>query len=165
MISWKSLLGSRTPPKSLFMSALGIPISVAIAILFSPFYNVQDAAGQLVTTPITAAVEGKAYGGAPLGALTIDAKGQEIHLIAKMNSGPELNKQFEGWLVDAGQRASGVKLSLGAFNNSNILDFQENMINPYTYSEFQVTQEPIQDKDPKAATVRGGAALPAPFGQ
>jgi hypothetical protein len=51
------------------MSALGIPISVAIAILFSPFYNVQDAAGQLVTTPITAAVEGKAYGGAPLGEL------------------------------------------------------------------------------------------------
>jgi hypothetical protein len=39
------------------------------------------------------------------------------------------------------------------------------MINPYTYSEFQITQEPIQDKDPKAASVLGGAALPAPFGQ
>ncbi len=37
------------------------------------------------------------------------------------------------------------------------------MINPYTYSEFQVTQEPIQDKDPKAASVLGG--VPAPFGQ
>lgn len=156
------MLGSHLQIK---LPAAGIPFIFLIVMLSSPFHNVQDAAAQLVDTEITAATDGEPFGGAPIGELTIDATGPEINVIAKMNSNPEPNTQFEGWLVDAGDRTSGVMLSLGAFNSSNILDFQQTMINPYTYSEFRVTQEPFEDLDPRAADALGGVPLTTPFAQ
>ena len=56
-------------------------------------------------------------------------------------------------------------LSLGKFNSTQVLEFDQSMVNPYTYAEFQVTQEPFQDLDPKAAKAIGGVLLTAPFGQ
>ncbi len=39
------------------------------------------------------------------------------------------------------------------------------MVNPYTYSQFIITEEPQNDKDPNAAGTLAGTDLPAPFGQ
>ena len=39
------------------------------------------------------------------------------------------------------------------------------MVNPYTYKQFIVTEEPNSDKDPNSADTYAGADLPAPFGQ
>ena len=39
------------------------------------------------------------------------------------------------------------------------------MINPYTYTQFIITEEPKADKDPNAADTYGGVDLQPPFGQ
>jgi hypothetical protein len=39
------------------------------------------------------------------------------------------------------------------------------MVNPYTYTQFIVTQEPFEDSDPNAASTLSGAKLVSPFGQ
>jgi hypothetical protein len=41
------------------------------------------------------------------------------------------------------------KLSLGQFRDGN-LDFSQSMVNPYTYKNFEVTEEPAEDPDPRA---------------
>jgi hypothetical protein len=39
------------------------------------------------------------------------------------------------------------------------------MVNPYTYTQFLVTEEPFEDPDPNGASVIAGAELVSPFGQ
>lgn len=39
------------------------------------------------------------------------------------------------------------------------------MVNPFTYTEFIITEEPVDDVDPNAAGIYGGAKLQAPFGR
>ena len=43
--------------------------------------------------------------------------------------------------------------------------FNEQMVNPYTYTQFIVTEEPVEDPDPNAATDTGGTQLQIPFGR
>jgi hypothetical protein len=144
-------------------SHLGL-IVVSFAAI-SMCFNMAFAQAPVASVDITSPAEGKPYGGAPIGKLDIYVQGDRIKFVGKMNISPEANKVFEGWLVDAGNKASGYMLSLGKFNKTQILEIEENMVNPYTYLEFQVTQEPNQDLDPKAAKASGGILLSAPFGQ
>src|ERR687898_810381 len=85
---------------------------------------------------------------------------------AQQISGPitaaEGGNVFEGWLVDAG--GSEYKLSLGQFRNGT-LDFSQYMVNPYTYKNFEVTEEPAEDPDPNAADSVAGFEIQDPFGQ
>jgi hypothetical protein len=71
---------------------------------------------------------------------------------------------FEAWLVDA--EGSDYNLSLGQFRNGS-LEFSQYMVNPYTYKNFEVTEEPDQDQDPdpNAANSIAGFELQNPFGQ
>ena len=39
------------------------------------------------------------------------------------------------------------------------------MVNPYTYKQFNITEEPNKDIDPNSADTYEGADLPNPFGQ
>ena len=39
------------------------------------------------------------------------------------------------------------------------------MVNPYTYKNFEVTEEPAEDPDPNAADSIAGFELPSPFGR
>ena len=144
-------------------SHLGL-IVVSFAAM-SMCFNMAYAQAPIASFDITSPAEGKPYGGAPIGKLNIYLQGDRIKFEGKMNISPEANKVFEGWLVDAGNKASGYMLSLGKFNKTQILEIEESMVNPYTYLEFQVTQEPNQDLDPKAAKAIGGLQLSAPFGQ
>ena len=70
------------------------------------------------------------------------------NIVADFNESPGEGNVFEGWLVDAG--GSEYKLSLGQFSNGT-LNFTQNMVNPYTYKNFEVTEEPSGDPDPNAA--------------
>jgi hypothetical protein len=142
-----------------------IGLAIALGLIVSILSSISFAVAQVASIEITSPANGKPYGGAPIGKLDLYLNGDNIRFVGKMNSSPQANKVFEGWLVDAGNRASNYKLSLGEFNKTQILDFVQNMINPYTYSEFQVTQEPFQDLDPKPSSPVAGAQLPAPFGQ
>lgn len=71
---------------------------------------------------------------------------------------------FEGWLVDPG--ADPVyKLSLGQLEDGE-LEFEQNLVNPFTYHLLVVTVERANDLDPNAGDPVAGAPLPSPpFGQ
>ena len=124
----------------------------------------QIADAQQVTGDITAASGGEPFGGEKVGTISIDSTGRRTNVSADMNDSPGEGNVFEGWLVDTGTGGSGYKLSLGQFRNGT-LDFSQYMVNPYTYKNFEVTEEPAEDPDPNAADSIAGFELPSPFGR
>ncbi|HJR47940.1 MAG TPA: hypothetical protein VJ799_07265 [Nitrososphaeraceae archaeon] len=117
---------------------------------------------QQISGPITAAEGGEPFGGQEMGTVSIDSTGRRTIVSADINDMPEEGNVFEGWLVDTG--GSEYKLSLGQFRNGT-LDFSQYMVNPYTYKNFEVTEEPAEDPDPNAADSIAGFELQDPFGQ
>ena|SRR5215207_9298616 len=117
---------------------------------------------QQISGPITAAEGGEPFGGQEMGTVSIDSTGRRTTVSADINDMAEEGNVFEGWLVDTG--GSGYKLSLGQFRNGT-LDFSQYMVNPYTYNNFEVTEEPAEDTDPNAADSKAGFELQDPFGQ
>jgi hypothetical protein len=122
----------------------------------------QLAGTQRISGAITAAEGGEPFGGQQMGTVNIDTTGRRTIVSADINDTPEEGNVFEGWLVDTG--GSGYKLSLGQFRNGT-LDFSQYMVNPYTYNNFEVTEEPAEDADPIAADSIAGFELQDPFGQ
>lgn len=114
------------------------------------------------TIDITNATGGKATGGGKVGTVTITPAEHTITVVGNLTTAPAQGKVFEGWLVDAG--GSEYKLSLGEFQKNGTLHYQETLVNPYTYSQFLVTEEPNEDADPNAAPAFAGADLQIPFG-
>ena len=115
------------------------------------------------TLDITQSTEGKATGGEKMGTLTITPEAHTVGIVANMSAPPAEGKVFEGWLVDSG--GSEYKLSLGEFSKNGTLNYKETLVNPYTYTQFIVTEEPFEDDDPNAAAAFAGAELQSPFGQ
>jgi len=105
----------------------------------------------------------EAFGGEKMGTVTIVPKEHTINVVANMTSPPKEGNVFEGWFSDVG--GSDYKLSLGEFSKNGTLDYTTTMVNPYTYTQFIVTQEPFEDPDPNAAATLAGAELVSPFGQ
>src|SRR5215208_2745221 len=120
--------------------------------------------GQQMSGPITAAEGGEPFGGQQIGTVSIDSTGNRTNISADINDMPGEGNVFEGWLVDAGTGASGYRLSLGQFRDGT-LDFSQYMVNPYTYNNFEVTEEPAEDPDPNAADSIAGFELQDPFGR
>ncbi|MBA2267777.1 MAG: anti-sigma factor [Nitrosopumilus sp.] len=146
------------------MSKINISLfGIVIATIFSMTLGFQSSNAEPVTMDINKAKDpGPGFDTDKLGTLTIDANNNTLDVSANLNVAPKQDKVFEGWLVDAD--GSNYKLSLGAFDGNN-LKFSENMVNPYTYTQFIITEEPIGDADPNAAGTYGGAELQPPFGQ
>jgi hypothetical protein len=119
---------------------------------------------QQMSGPITAAEGGKPFGGEKVGTISIDSTGNRTNISADLNLSPGEGNVFEGWLVDAGTGGSGYRLSLGQFRDGT-LDFSQYMVNPYTYKNFEVTEEPAEDPDPNAADPIAGFELQDPFGK
>ena len=105
----------------------------------------------------------QAFGGDNKGSVLIDPKEHSVNIVADMTTPPKESKVFEGWLADVG--GSDYKLSLGEFSKNGTLDYTGIMVNPYTYTQFLVTEEPFEDPDPNGASVIAGAELVSPFGQ
>jgi hypothetical protein len=126
------------------------------------FLQGQVAGAQQMSGAITAAEGTEPFGGQEMGTLSIDSTGRRTNISADLNDLPGEGNIFEGWLVDTG--GSGYKLSLGQFRNGT-LDFSQYMVNPYTYNNFEVTEEPAEDPDPNAADSIAGFELQDPFGQ
>ncbi|MDN5846546.1 MAG: hypothetical protein L0H53_09770 [Candidatus Nitrosocosmicus sp.] len=101
------------------------------------------------------------FGGPKIGTVTYEANDNWVNVTADIIVIPSEGNTFEGWLVDTG---SGYKLSLGNLVDGQ-LQFDQTMVYPYTYSQFIITEEPIDDIDPNAAGTFGGAVLQEPFGQ
>ena len=150
----------RTISKDLFLTA--VAVTLAAGGLPTMFFQGQIAEAQQITGDITAAAEGQPFGGETMGTVSIDSTGRRTNISADLNAAPGEGNVFEGWLVDAG--GSEYQLSLGQFRNGT-LDFSQYMVNPYTYNNFEITEEPAEDPDPNAADSIAGFQLQDPFGQ
>ena len=146
----------------LSVTASLIAFGVLGMVMYDPIMDIQEAEAQNNTGDITAASEGQPFGGEKIGTVTIDSDGRRTNVTADINASPNEGNVYEGWLVDA--EGSGYKLSLGQFRNGT-LDFSQYMVNPYTYKNFELTEEPAEDPDPNAAESIAGYELQTPFGR
>ena len=118
-----------------------------------------------VSLDLTTPTAGNMYGGDKKGSIDFSFQNNNVIGTAKMYEKPANGKVYEGWFEDKGD-ASGYSLSVGKFKeNENTLALNQTMVNPYTYTVFFVTAEPVDDPDPKPADVVVAAKLPIPFGQ
>jgi hypothetical protein len=141
------------------MSLFGI----VIATILSMTLGLQSTNAEPMTMDINKAKDpGPGFGTEKIGTLSIDTKNKTLDISVNMTATPKQDKVFEAWLVDAD--GSNYKLSLGSLVG-NSLKVSDNMVNPYTYTQFIITEEPVDDADPNAAGTYGGAELQAPFGQ
>ena len=146
----------------LSVSALLIAFGVVGMVVADPIMDIQEAEAQQRAGDITAASEGQPFGGEKIGTVTVDSDGRRTNVSADINTTPNEGNVYEGWLVDA--EGSGYKLSLGQFRNGT-LDFSQYMVNPYTYKNFELTEEPAEEPDPNAAESIAGYELQTPFGR
>ncbi len=146
------------------MSKIRISIfGIMLATILSMTLGLQSANAEPVTMDINKSKDpGPGFGTEKIGTLSIDAKNKTLDISVNMTTTPKQDKVFEAWLVDAD--GSNYKLSLGAIQGQS-LKVSDVMANPYTYTQFIITEEPVDDVDPNAAGTYGGAELQAPFGQ
>ncbi len=118
-----------------------------------------------ISVDLTTPTMGNMYGGDKKGSFDFTFQNNNILGNATMNEKPADGKVYEGWFEDKGD-ASGYSLSVGKFNeDDNTLAINQTMVNPYTYTIFFVTAEPVDDPDPNPSDVVVGTKLPIPFGQ
>jgi hypothetical protein len=137
---------------------------IVVAALFSITLGIQSVDAAPVTFNLTKSKNpGPGFGDEKIGTVSIDTKDNKTYILANLSdTAPKQDKVFEAWLVDAG--GSNYKLSLGQVTEGN-LQFTEKLVNPYTYKQLIITEEPANDKDPNAADTYGGVELPIPYGQ
>ncbi|HEX9319899.1 MAG TPA: anti-sigma factor [Nitrososphaeraceae archaeon] len=143
--------------------AFVLTLATSITLIVSSFTIVQQTLAQQVSMDITKPSGDKPFGGEKIGTVGIIPNGHVLNIVANMSAPPDNGKVWEGWLVDDG--GSGYKLSLGELAKNGTLHLTEEMVNPYTYSQFIVTQGPFEDPDPNAAAASGGTQLQTPFGR
>ena len=113
---------------------------------------------------LTSPADDKPFGGDVVGDYFIRVNENDVRILAEINDPPSSGMVYEGWLVDPD---SDYKLSTGQFNDqSNILFFAQEFVNPSIYNVLVITEEPIGDTDPGPTLPPvGGVPLGAPFGQ
>lgn len=140
----------------MFISILGLCI---ISSTFSP--------GKIVcgqqTLDLKTPGGNEAFGGDNEGTVLLAPMEHTVNIVANMTTPPKEGSVFEGWLADVG--GSDYKLSLGEFSKNGTLDYTGTLVNPYTYTQFLVTEERFEDPYPNAPTVVAGSELGSPFGQ
>jgi hypothetical protein len=119
---------------------------------------------QGISLDLTTPTAGDLSGGDKKGSLDLDFNKSTISGIAKVNEPPAKDKVYEGWFEDKGD-ASGYSLSVGKFDGTGTLAINQTMVNPYTYTVFYVTAEPVKDLDPRPSDIVVATKLPEPFGQ
>ena len=147
-----------------FMIRTNTSLVIVIATIISmTIGGLQFSTAEPVTMDINKAKDpGPGFGTEKIGTLSIDVQEKTIDTSVNMTAVPKQDKVFEAWLVDAD--GSNYKLSLGTLDG-NSLNTSDHMVNPFTYTEFIITEEPVDDVDPNAAGTYGGAELQAPFGR
>ena len=139
-----------------------IILSLSIALVLS--MGISHAVFAQSTLDLTTPTGDKISGGDKKGTLDLNAQNNTVTGTATMNEPAAEGKVYEGWFEDKGD-ASGYSLSQGKFDENDTLNINQTMVNPYTYSVFYVTAEPVDDPDPNPSSVVVGVELPNPFGQ
>ncbi len=139
-------------------------VGIISALLFTMTIQLHTVKAAPITLDVKKAKNpGPGFTDEKVGTVSIDSNVNKTTISSDVTVKAKPDKAFEGWLVDAG--GSNYKLSLGQYDDKGHLQFSESMVNPYTYKQFLITEEPLNDKDPNAADTYGGADLPTPFGQ
>ena len=145
-----------------------VVVSIAALIglaLLSPLTVAHDNDDNEFEGDLTAPAGGKPFGGDVVGSFEIEWDGNELEIEVEVDISAPDGYVLEGWLVDL--RAPGdpnYKLSLGQLEDGE-LEFEQNMVNPFTYTLLVITMEPANDLDPNAGPPVAGVKLPSPFGQ
>lgn len=142
--------------KSIILS-LSIVLVLSMGISHTVF-------AQSTSLDLTTPTADKISGGDKKGTLDLNTQNNTVTGTATMNEPAAEGKVYEGWFEDKGD-ASGYSLSQGKFDENDMLNINQTMVNPYTYSVFYVTAEPVDDPDPNPSSVVVGVELPTPFGQ
>jgi hypothetical protein len=139
-----------------------LAVIISSTLMTMSFLQTQTVEAQTITGDVKRSSDGDLFEGEKMGTIIIDSTGRRTNISSDLNALPGEGNVFEGWLVDAG--GSGYKLNLGQFRNGT-LDYSAYLVNPYTYKNFEVTEEPAEDPDPNAADSIAGFELQNPFGQ
>jgi len=142
--------------KSIILS-LSIVLVLSMGISHAVF-------AQSTSLELTTPTADKISGGDKKGTLALNTQNNTVTGTATMYEPAAEGKVYEGWFEDKGD-ASGYSLSQGKFDENDTLNINQTMVNPYTYSVFYVTAEPVDDPDPNPSSVVVGVELPTPFGQ
>ena len=142
--------------KSIILS-LSIVLVLSMGISHAVF-------AQSTSLDLTTPTADKISGGDKKGTLALNTQNNTVTGTATMYEPAAEGKVYEGWFEDKGD-ASGYSLSQGKFDENDTLNINQTMVNPYTYSVFYVTAEPVDDPDPNPSSVVVGVELPTPFGQ
>ena len=142
--------------KSIILS-LSIVLVLSMGISHTVF-------AQSTSLDLTTPTADKISGGDKKGTLDLNTQNNTVTGTATMNEPAAEWKVYEGWFEDKGD-ASGYSLSQGKFDENDTLNINQTMVNPYTYSVFYVTAEPVDDPDPNPSSVVVGVELSNPFGQ
>ena len=133
---------------------------IVTAIMFSITANSQSISAAPITLDVNKAKNpGPGFGEEKLGTVSIDATGTKTTITTNITATPGQDKVFEAWLVDEG--GSNYKLSLGQATDGKI-QYTANLVKPFTYKRFIMTDEPKGDTDPNGAGTVAVADLPAP---
>jgi hypothetical protein len=119
---------------------------------------------QISTLDLTAPTVTDLSGGEKKGTLDLNVQNTTVIATATMNEPPAEGQVYEGWFEDKGD-ATGYSLSVGKFNENNTLSINQTMVNPFSYTVFYVTAEPVDDPDLNPSDVVVSTKLPPPFGQ
>jgi hypothetical protein len=145
---------------------LSVLTSLAVAATISATTQLllQEANAQgkstLMQGQLTAASNGKPFGGQTIGSYSVTPSGQKLDITIHLDKSPATGNVFEAWLVDT---KANYSLSLGQVGAA-YLSFSQTMVNPYVYNQIMITQEPANSSNPKPSQPIGGSALQAPFG-
>lgn len=138
-------------------------LGLVTAIMFSLTAGSQSINAAPITLDINKALNpGPGFGEEKIGTVSIDATATKTTISTNITAAPGQDKVYEAWLVD--EAGSNYKLSLGQATDGK-LQYTANLVNPYTFKEFIITEEPKSDTDLNAAGTIAGAELPPPFGQ
>jgi hypothetical protein len=149
------------------VATLGYGVSIQITNNVLAQSQEQNQSTQLqvanITGDLTQASGGNSYGGQETGEILVNSDGRQVDINGLISASPAEGNVYEAWLQDAG--GSEYRLSLGQVMENGTIDFSQNMVNPFTYTIFFITEEPEDDTDPNPATAIAGIELKAPFGQ
>ncbi len=133
--------------------------------LLSPLTVAHDSDDNEFEGDLTAPAGGTPFGGAVVGSFEIEWDDNDLDIEVEVDISAPEGYVLEGWLVDPiPLGGTGYKLSLGLLDDGE-LEFEQSLVNPFTYSFLVITMEPAGDLDPNAGAPVAGAHLAAPFGQ
>jgi hypothetical protein len=136
------------------LMALAFVGAILDAIVLAPLTSAREFEGELASPADASTV----------GSYEIEVSGRNVEIEARVTVRAPEGYTLEGWLVDVVAGEPAYKLSLGELKGRS-LDFEQRMVNVYTYAMPVITVEPKGDLDPNPAEPVAVAVLPEPFGQ